>query len=187
MSRIAKKPIIIPQGVSLSVDQEGVSVKGPKGSLKKIFHPIVSVILTKDESGKDCATVEVKRTTDKFARAMWGTAAAHLKNMIQGVHTGFKKELKMSGVGYTWVLEGDTLNLKLGFSHPLAFRLPQGVAGKVSKNTLTLESIDKELLGQTAANIRSLKKPEPYKGKGITVDDEFVRRKAGKQAKVAAA
>lgn len=167
--------------------QGGVTVKGPKGSLTKALHHIVVLTPGKEEGGQDNVAVSVKATTDKFARAMLGTAASHVRNMIQGVTQGFKKELKISGVGYTWSLEGQKLNMKLGFSHPVTYTLPTGVSGKVVKNALTLESIDKELLGQTAANIRSLKKPEPYKGKGITVDDEYVRRKAGKQAKAAAA
>lgn len=186
MSRIAKKPILIPQGVTVTVSPEGVSVKGPKGTLTKVLHRYVVITPGKDEAGKEMVTVGVTQTTDKFARAMWGTAASHLKNMVTGVTEGFKKELKIAGVGYTWSLEGQKLNMKLGFSHPVTVTLPQGVTGKVAKNSLTLESIDKELLGQTAANIRSLKKPEPYKGKGIAYADEHIRRKAGKQAKAAA-
>lgn len=187
MSRIAKKPISLPTGVTVTSGKEGVVVKGPKGTLTKAFHHVVVLTPGKDEAGKEILTVGVKATTDKFARAMWGTAASHLKNMITGVTEGFKKELKVTGVGYTWVLEGQTLTMKLGFSHPVVVTLPQGVSGKVTKSSLALESIDKELLGQTAANIRAFKKPEPYKGKGIAYSDEYVRRKAGKQAKAAAA
>ncbi|MEK7540587.1 MAG: 50S ribosomal protein L6 [Patescibacteria group bacterium] len=187
MSRIAKKPIVIPSGVTVTVKPEGLTVKGPKGTLTKVMHRYVVITPGKDEAGKDTLAVGVTQTTDKFARAMWGTAASHLKNMIKGVTEGFSKELKISGVGYTWTLEGQKLTMKLGFSHPVTVTLPQGVAGKVAKNSLVLESIDKELLGQTAANIRSLKKPEPYKGKGIAYSDEHVRRKAGKQAKAAGA
>lgn len=187
MSRIAKKPITIPDGVTITLGKDGVVVKGPKGTLSKSFHHVVVLTPGKDEAGKDILTVGIKQTTDKFARAMWGTAASHLKNMIKGVTEGFKKELKVTGVGYTWTLEGQKLNMKLGFSHPVNVTLPAGVSGKAVKNVLTLESIDKELLGQTAANIRAFKKPEPYKGKGIAYSDEHVRRKAGKQAKAAAA
>lgn len=186
MSRIGKKPITIPAGVSLTIQQHEVSVKGPKGNLSRQFPGAVELAMAKDEDGKDAVQVSTKRA-DKFARAMWGTAASHVKNMIHGVTQGFSKELKIAGVGYTWVLEGNKLNMKLGFSHPVVVTLPAGVSGKVVKNSLTLECIDKELLGQTAANIRALKKPEPYKGKGIAYADEVIRRKAGKQAKAAAA
>lgn len=187
MSRIAKRPIELPPGVTATVSLTGVTVKGPKGTLTRGFDQLAVISLSKTEEGKDAVTVAMKHTNSKYSRALWGTVASHVKNMIHGVNQGFSKELKISGVGYTWVLEGQKLNMKLGFSHPVTVTLPQGVAGKVTKGSLTLESIDKELLGQTAANIRALKKPEPYKGKGIAYADEHIRRKAGKQAKAASA
>jgi large subunit ribosomal protein L6 len=177
MSRIGKKPIIIPAGVTVTVDNGQVVVKGPKGELKRALSPLVSVV-----AGADVVTVSVKKPDDKKERSLWGTFASHIDNMVRGVVTPYEKKLEINGVGFKMALAGQKLNLEIGFSHPVVYMLPAVVLGSIEKNLLTLKSIDIEALGQTAAEIRSLKKPEPYKGKGIKYLEETIRRKAGKAA-----
>ncbi len=177
MSRIGKKPISIPAGVTVSYADRVVTVKGPKGELKRTVHPLVSVNVE-----GDVALVSVAKPDNKQERSLWGTFGSHLNNMIAGVVTPYEKKLELNGVGFRVNIAGQTLNFELGFSHPVSYVLPAVVTGTVEKNLITLQSIDIEALGQTAAEIRALKKPEPYKGKGIKYLDEIIRRKAGKAA-----
>ena len=182
MSRIGRKPIPIPAGVAVTVGERAVEVKGPKGTLIRSIHPAVSVRVDGAE-----VMVDVPHKEDKKERALWGTFAAHIRNMIAGVTVPYKKQLEVQGVGFRVALQGKDLKLDIGFSHPVMFVLPTDVTASVEKNVITLESADKECLGKVAAEIRNLKKPEPYKGKGIKYMDEVIRRKAGKAAKAAAA
>lgn len=175
MSRIGKQPVEFPKGVSVTVKGQKVEVKGPKGALSREFHPVVELL---SEEG----AIRLKpREEGKEANALWGLCRSLLNNMVRGVSEGFTKVLEINGVGYRAEVSGQTLKLTLGFSHPVDFELPKGVSASVDKNTVvTLTSIDKELLGQTAATIRAFRPPEPYKGKGIKYADEYIRRKVGK-------
>lgn len=175
MSRIGKLPVALPQGVEVTIKGQKVDVKGPKGSLSREIHPLVEVVSQDNE-------LRVKpREQSIKAKALWGLSRSLLNNMVLGVSKGFSKVLEINGVGYRAEISGDTLKLSLGFSHPVEFKLPKGVSATVEKNTvITLTSIDKELLGQTAATIRAFRPPEPYKGKGIKYADEVIRRKVGK-------
>jgi large subunit ribosomal protein L6 len=177
MSRIGKKPITIPAGVTVSFADRIVTVKGPKGELKRTVHPLVSVTIE-----GDIVTVSVAKPDNKQERSLWGTFGSHITNMIAGVITPYEKKLELNGVGFRVNIQGQKLNFELGFSHPVSYTLPAVVTGTVEKNLITLQSVDVEALGQTAAEIRALKKPEPYKGKGIKYLDEVIRRKAGKAA-----
>ncbi len=177
MSRIGKKVRIIPQGVTVEISGNELIVRGSKGELRQVIHPRVTISVSNGE-----VSVMVVNPEDKKDRALWGTFSSLIENMIEGVTNGFQKQLEINGVGYKVVLKGEILNLELGFSHPVVFNAPVGVKFAVEKNLITVSGIDKQLVGETAAQIRSLKKPEPYKGKGIKYIDEVVRRKAGKTA-----
>ncbi|EKE07313.1 MAG: 50S ribosomal protein L6 [uncultured bacterium] len=177
MSRIGKQIISIPAGVTVNLTDATVEVKGPKGTLVRQLNDKVKVTMV-----DNALTVDVENKEEKSERSLWGTFGAHLKNMILGVTEGFKKELEVNGVGYKVAMQGKDLKLELGFSHPVIFNLPDSVVAKVEKNVITLESYDKEALGSAAAEIRSIRKPEPYKGKGIKYMEEIIRRKAGKTA-----
>lgn len=180
MSRIGKQTIQIPQGVTVSITDGFVVVKGPKGELKRKLHPVVTVNVA-----DGIATVDVQNKEVKMERALWGTFASHIKNMVVGVTEGFKKQLEINGVGYRVAMQGTDLKIEVGYSHPVIYKMPAEVKASVEKNVITLESIDKEAVGQTASEIRAIRKPEPYKGKGIKYMDEVIRRKAGKAAKAA--
>jgi len=180
MSRIGKQIIQIPQGVTVETVEGFIIVKGPKGELKKALNTIVKVNITENE-----VTVKVDNENDKKERSLWGTFASHIKNMVVGVTEGYKKQLEINGVGYRVAMQGKDLKMEVGFSHSVIFDVPEGITLTVEKNLITIEGIDKELVGQTAAEIRAIKKPEPYKGKGIKYVDEVIRRKAGKAAKSA--
>lgn len=177
MSRKANKPIAIPQGVTVTVDKTVVTVKGPKGELKQIIHPAVTVVVE-----NDAVVVTVKDTEDKFQRSLWGTTGALISNMMIGVVTGYTKQLEINGVGYGFEIKGKQLQIKAGYSHLVLLDIPEGIAIKQEKNLITLTSHDKQLLGQFAAEVRKVRKPEPYKGKGIKYADEVIIRKQGKQA-----
>ncbi|PIY93164.1 MAG: 50S ribosomal protein L6 [Candidatus Magasanikbacteria bacterium CG_4_10_14_0_8_um_filter_32_14] len=177
MSRIGKQVISIPAGVTVNIKDASVEVKGPKGTLVRQLNEKVKVTMA-----DGTLTVDVKNKEDKAERSLWGTFASHLKNMIAGVTIGFKKELEINGVGYKVAMKGKDLQLEVGFSHPVIFKMPESVIAKVDKNVITLESYDKEMLGSTTSEIRAVRKPEPYKGKGIRYIDEIIRRKAGKTA-----
>ena len=181
MSRIGKKPIIVPTGATVQIDGQKVKVKGQKGELEFNFHRLVHF-----EKKDGIVKTLVKKTEDKKSRELWGLSRVLLSNMIEGVTKGFQKKLEINGVGYRAAASGQKLNLELGFSHPVEFMLPKGIEAKVEKNIITISGIDKQLVGETAARIRALRKPEPYKGKGIKYVDEIIRRKAGKVVKAAA-
>lgn len=175
MSRIGKLPIALPSGVEVSITEQEVVVKGPKGTLSRQFHPMV--LIEREEN-----SLRVKpQDQSQQARALWGLSRSLLNNMVVGVSTGFTKVLEIIGVGYKAEMDGSTLKLALGFSHPVIFPLPDGISGSVEKNTIvTLTGYDKELLGQVCANLRRYRPPEPYKGKGIKFQGEVIRRKVGK-------
>jgi large subunit ribosomal protein L6 len=182
MSRIGKRLITIPAGVQVTATDGMVSVQGPKGTLTRVLPRAVSVSV----EGSD-VSVAVLHPDNKKERSLWGTFGAHIKNMITGVSKGFERKLEINGVGYRVALQGKEVKFEIGYSHPVLFALPVGITASVEKNLITLSSIDKELVGQTAAEIRALRKPEPYKGKGIKYVEETIRRKAGKTAAKAAA
>lgn len=182
MSRIGKQPVILPEKVEASVQGHTVTVKGPKGSLSQTFNDSVTVTVG-DFEGKPALSVDVVNHELVSDRAHWGTARAILANMVEGVVTGFSKQLEVNGVGYRVSLTGKKLVLTLGFSHDINMEIPEGVTATVDKNIITITGIDKQQVGELAASIRKMKKPEPYKGKGIKYIDEVVRRKAGKAAK----
>ncbi|MFH0818900.1 MAG: 50S ribosomal protein L6 [Patescibacteria group bacterium] len=177
MSRIGKKPINIPEKVSVEIAPNQIKIKGPKGELTQFIHPDIMVKQVDNELIVDANNKDIKQ-----GRALWGTFASIINNMVIGVTQGFSKSLEINGVGFGWEMQGNKLNLKVGFSHPVVFEMPKGIEGKTDKNTLTITGIDKQLVGAIAAEIRKIKKPEPYKGKGIKYSDEIIRRKAGKQA-----
>jgi len=166
----------MPPSTEVTVSAGEVRVKGPKGTLVKPSHRLISI-----EVGKGEVQVTKKGDT-KEAQALVGTYASHLMNMLEGVTKGFSKKLLVEGVGYKWDVQGKMLNLALGFSHPVKVEIPEGLTVKADKSALTIEGFDKEAVGQFAANIRALKKPEPYKGKGIRYEGEVIRRKQGKKA-----
>jgi large subunit ribosomal protein L6 len=174
MSRVGKKPIAVPKGVTVKINEQVCQVKGPRGELTHAFPKDISVTLQEEK-------LLIKRSgDDRFQRALHGLTRALIANMITGVSKGFKRVLIIEGVGYRAQAKGNVLSLTLGHSHPIEFPLPTGIQAGVDKNVITLEGNDKQLLGQTAANIRAFRKVEPYKGKGIRYDNEVVRRKAGK-------
>lgn len=177
MSRIGKKIITIPNGVTVTLDATLIKVKGPKGELSQKIHPDVTI--TQDAEG---LKVTVKDPEIKDQRALWGLFGSLLKNMIIGVTEGYAKSLEVNGVGYKVALQGKKLVLQVGYSHPVEFPLPAGVNAVVEGNVIKLDSADKQLVGEMAAQIRKIRKPEPYKGKGIKYTDEVIRRKAGKTA-----
>lgn len=175
MSRIGKQEIEIPDGIKVAQSGTTFTVIGPKGSLSKVFRDDIAIALS-DKTIK----LDVKRN-DKFSKALWGTYASHFKNMIKGVQTPYTKKLVLEGVGFKSEVKGKELHLALGFSHPVIVKIPEGISMKAEKNVLTFEGIDKELVGSFAAQVRALKKPEPYKGKGFRYDTEVIRRKQGKK------
>ncbi len=176
MSRIGKKPVSVSTGVEASVRANVISVKGPKGTLSFAHHPDVSVALT------DGVFTVSKVGEAKRAQAVWGTTAKAIANMIEGVTKGFEKRLELNGVGFRMAVQGKKINLALGFSHPVEVMIPDGIEAKIEANILILSGIDKQKVGQFAAEVRGLKPVEPYKGKGFKYVDEIVRRKEGKKA-----
>ncbi|MFH1426183.1 MAG: 50S ribosomal protein L6 [Candidatus Kerfeldbacteria bacterium] len=177
MSRIGKKPIEIPENVTVEVKDGSVMVKGPKGELTETLHPFIHVNIA-----DNVITVTVKNENLKEERAMWGTFASLISNMIIGVTEGYEKKLEITGVGYGWQVSGKKLTIKAGFSHTVDMQLPDGLEASVEDNVLTVAGINKQLVGKVAANIKKVRKPEPYKGSGIKYVDEQIIRKAGKQA-----
>lgn len=176
MSRIGKKPVSLPDGVTASVSGQTVEVKGPKGT--RSFTATDDVTLTVEEN-----TVAVTpRGSSKRARQQWGMSRTMVANLVTGVTAGFKKELEINGVGYRAQMQGDALKLSLGLSHDVIYQIPAGVTVTAPKLTqIVIEGNDEQLVGQVAANIRSYRKPEPYKGKGIKYKDEYIFRKEGKK------
>lgn len=180
MSRIGKKPIIIPAGVEVTMEDRVVFIKGPKGELRKEFLPEIKIEIT-EEDGQKSIQVSVFRNGKKSI-ALWGLTRALLANMVEGVTNGYQKKLQIEGIGFKAVVEPENLVLNLGFSHPVKMKKEAGIEFLVEKNIVTISGIDKEQVGQVAAKIRKIKPPEPYKGKGIRYVGEYVRRKAGKKA-----
>ncbi len=175
MSRIGKLPIPIPKGVEVKLTENEITVKGAKGTLSQPIHPAVIVKV-------DDGVITVKnRYENKFSRSLWGLTRALINNMVEGVTKGFSKVLEINGVGYRADVQNKVLNLILGFSHPVEFRLPDGIEASVDKqNRITISGIDKALVGQTAARIKAIRPADPYKAKGIKYADEQIRRKVGK-------
>ncbi|MCH7905347.1 MAG: 50S ribosomal protein L6 [Armatimonadetes bacterium] len=176
MSRIGRQPITLPEGVKATIREDEVVVEG---SLGKITVPLPAEITVQENDGS--LTLSPTRET-KRTRALWGLTRSLLANAVEGVTQGFIRRLIIEGIGYRANLEGETLILLLGFSHPVRVEAPEGITFAVEKNTISVSGIDKQLVGNTAATIRAFRKPEPYKGKGIRWEDEVVRRKAGKRA-----
>jgi large subunit ribosomal protein L6 len=176
MSRLGKKAIIIPAGTDVSVVDGVLSVKGKGGALVRSVHPSVAVTI----EGTSVTVSPAKNT--RLARALWGTYAAHVRNMVAGVSTPFSKKLKVEGIGYRSEVSGKTLTLTVGFSHPVKTEIPEDLAVTAEKNVITISGIDRDRVGQFAASVRAIKKPEPYKGKGIRYVDEVVRMKEGKKS-----
>ena len=176
MSRVAKAPVDVPAGVTITLSGQDIKVKGPVGELSRTIHSLVAV------SYKDNTITTGVVTEDKASWAQAGTARALINNMVEGVSKGFEKKLVLNGVGYRAKAAGKNLNLSLGFSHPVDHAIPEGITVETPSQTeITLKGADKHLVGQTAANIREYRKPEPYKGKGIRYSDENVRRKEAKK------
>ncbi|MDO8561913.1 MAG: 50S ribosomal protein L6 [bacterium] len=180
MSRTGKKPITVPAGTEISVSGGEIVVKGKGGTLRRAMHGEVSVAV----DGKTVSVTPVSES--RLARALWGTYAAHVRNMIAGVNQPFTKKLQIEGIGFRAELSGKTLSLQIGFSHPVKVAIPEGLTVAVEKNIITISGSDRERVGQFAASVRALKKPEPYKGKGIRYEGEVVRKKQGKKVTSAA-
>lgn len=176
MSKIGKQPVLIPEGVKVEISNQKVVVSGPKGNLERVLPRQVEV---KVENGMAMVT---KKGNSKTATSLHGTTRAHLFNMVKGVGVGFSRSLELVGTGFRAEVAGRDLSLIVGYSHPVKIVAPDGITLKVEKLTITVEGIDKELVGQLAANIRAVRPPEPYKGKGIKYTEEIVRKKPGKAA-----
>jgi large subunit ribosomal protein L6 len=179
MSRIGRLPIPVPSGVDVTIDGRQVTVKGPKGSLSRSLHPDIAV-------SREDATIVVRRPTEqKGHKQLHGLTRTLVNNMVVGVTDGYRKGLEITGVGYRAALNGRKLQLNLGYSHPIEIDPPEGITFEVENPTrLAVVGIDKELVGQVAAQVRSTRKPEPYKGKGVRYAGEYIRRKAGKAGKI---
>ncbi|MCU0679860.1 MAG: 50S ribosomal protein L6 [Planctomycetes bacterium] len=177
MSRVGKMPITIPAGVQVKLTANELSVKGPKGELKlKIASGVTANVSEKE------IVFTIEADSEKKVRALWGLTRNLANNMVIGVTSGFSKKLEINGVGYKVALNGKKLLLNLGYSHPIDFPLPEGISAVVEANTVTISGIDKYLVGEISAQIRKLREPEPYLGKGIKYSDEVIRRKEGKAA-----
>ena len=176
MSKIGKKPIDIPSGIIVSNNNNDISIKGPKGELSITVDSIIEVDIKNDQ------IILFPKKENRKANALWGLSRSLVANVVYGVEKGYEKELEIQGVGYKVAQKGSDLELNLGFSHSINFKAPEGIELKAEKNKITVSGIDKQLVGQIAADIRGLKKPEPYKGKGIRYVGEQVRRKIGKKA-----
>ncbi len=175
MSRLGKLPVTIPAGVETSFEDGVLTIKGPKGTLTRAIKNDVTLSIAD-------GVITLSPNETDAAKALWGTYAAHVRNMITGVTTGFTRVLELEGVGYRAEVKGNDIVLSVGFSHPVPLAIPAGITATVEKTVITLNSADKDLLGQFAANVRKVKKPEPYKGKGIRYQGEFIIRKQGKKA-----
>ncbi len=176
MSRIAKSPVAVPAGVELKLNGQSISVKGANGQLSLDVHPSVEV---KQEEG---SLTFAARDGSKLARSLSGTTRSLVNNMVVGVTQGFQKTLQLQGVGYRAAAKGNTLNLVLGFSHPIDYELPEGIKAETpNQTTVVVSGADKQTVGQVAAEIRAFRPPEPYKGKGVRYENEYVRRKEAKK------
>jgi large subunit ribosomal protein L6 len=179
MSRIGNQTITIPDNVDFEVEDGVVKVSGPNGELSRELHPVVEVNF--DEEGGE-VTVDVSNKNNNRHRSMWGTFASHISNMVEGVTEGFKKELEINGVGYRVKMKGTNVEVEAGFSEAVVYDVPNDIDAEVDGSKIIVKGADKELVGKVAAEIRSIRPPEPYKGKGIKYVDEEIRRKEGKTA-----
>ena len=177
MSRIGKMPIKLPEGIQAKIEDDFIIVKNSKGELKQKIHKLVTVEI-KDGN----ITVDVKNKDSKKEKAFWGLFRSLINNMVEGLEKGFEKKLEVNGVGYKVSVSGQKLILNVGYSHPVEMEMPEGIKAEVEKNLITISGIDKQKVGEVSANIRKVRKPEPYKGKGIKYIDEIIRRKEGKSA-----
>jgi len=179
MSRIGKQEILIPAGIKITQSESSlgntITVVGSKGTLSKTFRNDITITIA-----NNVITLNIKRN-DKFSKSLWGTYASHIKNMIDGVEKPYQKKLILEGVGFKSEVKGKELHFALGFSHPVIVPIPEGITATAEKNNITITGIDKELVGNFTASVRALKKPEPYKGKGMRYEDEVIRRKQGKK------
>jgi large subunit ribosomal protein L6 len=181
VSRIGKKPVSIPKGVTIIVKEHDVTVKGPKGELSQKVHPDIAVEV------KDQLLLVTRQSDEKPQRSLHGLWRALIQNMVRGVTEGYQRKLEIVGVGYRAEMKGTRLNLNIGYSHPILFAPPEGIKIETpTQTTITISGVDKQLVGLVAAKIRSFREPEPYKGKGIKYAGEYIRRKAGKAAATAA-
>lgn len=180
MSRIGKRPISIPAGTEVKVDGGAINVKGKAGTLMRPLHPSVAIKVENNE------VIVEPAGKSRLAGALWGTYASHVRNMIQGVNAPFVKKLQVEGIGYRAEMQGKHIKLQVGFSHPLLVDIPEGLTVAIEKNMISIAGPDKEKVGQFAADVRAIKKPEPYKGKGIRYEGEVIRMKQGKKAGAAA-
>jgi len=177
MSRIGKQPIVVPQGVKVQIDDRTIRAEGPKG---KLSQPVPAGLTAKLDNGH---LVIAREGDDRTVRAIHGLTRALVANMVHGVKDGFERKLEIVGIGYRAQLQGRNIQLALGYSHPIIFPLPETITADIERQvSITLRGPDKALLGETAAKLRSLRKPDPYKGKGIKYSDEVIRRKVGKKA-----
>jgi len=177
MSRLGKLPIELKDGTQAKIEKGFVIVKGPKGELKQAIHPLVKVEINDKE-----ILVKIAKEKDKQQKSLWGLSRSLINNMVVGVNEGYMKKLEINGVGFKATVSGQKLTLNLGFSHPVIYDVPVGITAQVEGNVISISGIDKQLVGEVAAQIRKQRKPEPYKGKGIKYIDEVIRRKAGKAA-----
>lgn len=176
MSRKGKQPILLPKGVEVNIQRNEVTVKGPKGTLTHEIRDGINVTI----EGEHCLVLVAEGRRDM--RKWHGLYRSIIANMVTGISTGFQRTLELIGVGYRAAVKGHIVDLQLGYSHPTSIEIPKGVSVKVEKNTITLEGIDKQQVGQLAADIRAMRPPEPYQGKGVRYTNEYVRKKAGKAA-----
>lgn len=177
MSRVGKLPVIVPNGVTITVDSESITVTGPKGTLTQFTMPGIGVEV------KDGVALVSRESDTKIHRSKHGLMRSLINNMVQGVTEGFTKQLELNGVGYRVAVEGNRVKLSLGFSHEVIFVIPDGITVSVEQNIISISGISKQQVGQVASEIRSLKKPEPYKGKGLKYVGERIIRKSGKSGK----
>ncbi|MFH1661511.1 MAG: 50S ribosomal protein L6 [Candidatus Falkowbacteria bacterium] len=177
MSRLGKLPIKLEEGTQVKIENGFIIVKGPKGELKQKLHKLAKVELKDNE-----VLVSVNNPKNKEERAFWGLYRSLINNMVLGVNKEYDKKLEINGVGFKVVSSGNKITLNVGFSHHVIYELPEGIKAVVEGNLITISGIDKQMVGEVAAQIRKIKKPEPYKGKGIKYVDEVIRRKAGKTA-----
>jgi len=177
MSRLGKMPIELLTGTQAKIEEDFIIVKGPKGELKEKIHSLIKVDINDNK-----ILVSIKNIEDKKEKSFWGLYRSLINNMVIGVNEGFKKKLEINGVGYRASISGKKLTLNVGYSHPVEYNLPDNIAVDIEGNVITVSGIDKQRVGEVAAQIRKVRKPEPYKGKGIKYIDEIIRRKVGKAA-----
>ena len=184
MSRLGKLPIELPDGTQVKIEDGFVIVKGPKGELKTRTNDLIAIELSEKEIKVYPASTKGGEVVnlDKKEKSLWGLYRSLVDNMVIGVNKGFEKKLEINGVGYRAAVSGNKLTLNVGFSHPVEYNLPDGISAQVENNIITIAGIDKQSVGEVAAQIRKVRKPEPYKGKGIKYIDEVIRRKVGKTA-----